>query len=116
MKFMITFTHIEGAWEGLSDEERQSHNQWLTEFMQELKREKDAELVFLAPPAETRTVRQHADTGLEIINGPAFPGPEFLGGYYLIEAEDLEEAVRWAERGRTLPGSNEVRQIMDITL
>ena len=52
---------------------------------------------------------------MEIIDGPAFPGPEFLGGYYLIEAEDLEEATRWAERGRILPGSNEVRQIMDTT-
>ena len=115
MKFMITFTHIEGAWEGLSNEQRQSHSQWLTEFMQDLKTEKNAELVFVAPPAETKTVRRQADGDMEIIDGPALPGPEFLGGYYLIEAEDLEEATRWAERGRILPGSNEVRQIMDIT-
>jgi hypothetical protein len=116
MKFMITFNHIEGAWEGLNDEQRQSHTQWLGEFVHDLKQEKNADLIFVAPPDQTRTVRKHADASMEIAEGPAFPGPEFLGGYYVIEAENLEEAIRWAERGRTLIGSNEVRQIMDFTL
>ena len=36
-----------------------------------------------------------------------------LGGFYLIEAKSLDEAVVWAERGRFIPGSNEVRPLLE---
>ena len=36
------------------------------------------------------------------------------GGYYIIEAETVDEAVEWAKKGRFIPGSNEVRQILDF--
>ena len=42
-------------------------------------------------------------------------GPEQVGGYYIIEADTLDEAVEWARRGRWLVGSNEVRQIFSTS-
>ena len=40
--------------------------------------------------------------------------PEQPGGYYIIDAESVEEAVEWAKKGRWLIGSNEVRQIITL--
>jgi hypothetical protein len=115
MQFMITFNHVEGVWERLSAEEREAHGKWLERFVAELRAQKNASLVFVAPPAKRKTVRKREGAAeLEVLDGPAIPGPEQLGGYYIIEADSLEEAVEWAKKGRWLVGSNEVRQIFPL--
>ena len=108
---MITFNHVEGVWERLSPEDREAHGKWLGRFIAELSDEKNAELVFLSPPDQRKTVRKHENGALRVEDGPAISGPEQVGGYYVIEAESMEEAVEWARKGRWLTGSNEVRQI-----
>jgi hypothetical protein len=114
MKFFISFNHVEGEWEKLSDAEREGHAKTLREFAQALKREKGTDLVFFAPPQQAQTVRIDSGTPLRLLDGPALPGPEASGGYYIIEADSLDEAIEWAKRGRFLVGSNEVRQIIDF--
>jgi hypothetical protein len=114
MRFMITFNHVEGVWDQLTAEQRESHAQWLEKFTAELAEQKGAELVFLSFPQQRKTVRKHPDGQLRVTDGPAIPGPEQVGGYYIIEAESLDEAVVWAEKGRWLVGSNEVRQILSL--
>ncbi len=112
MKFMITFNHIDGVWDSLSDDEREQHGKWIERFVAELATEKDSKLVFLSPPDQRKTVRKReSGDDLEVEDGPAVPGPEQVGGYYIIDADSFEEAVEWAKRGRWLVGSNEVRQI-----
>jgi len=111
MRFMITFNHIDGEWDRLSPEDREQHGKWLERFVAELRAEKDAELVFLAPPDTRKTVRKHRDGRIEVKNGPYLASTEQVGGYYIVDAESMDEAVEWARRGRWLVGSNEVRQI-----
>ena len=111
MQFMITFNHVEGVWERLSPEDREAHGKWLERFTSELSDEKNAKLVFLAPVDHRRTVRKHENGNLEVTQGPAIPGPEQVGGYYIIDAESIDDAVEWAKKGRWLVGSNEDRQI-----
>ena len=111
MQFMITFNHVEGVWDRLSAEEREEHGKWLERFTAELRAEKSAKLVFMTPADQRKTVRKHANGDFEVSDGPAIPGPEQIGGYYIIEAESVEDAVSWARKGRWLVGSNEVRQI-----
>lgn len=82
--------------------------------MAELEREKQARLVFLAPPQKAATVRMLDDGRVEVTNGPYRESNEQPGGYYIIEAESMEEAVEWARKGRFMTGSNEVRQILDL--
>ena len=113
MKFMIFFNHVEGVWDSLDEATRQGHQQALGKLMADLAEQKQSRLVFFAPADGARTVRQHADGRQELIAGPARPGPEQIGGYYLIDADSIEEAVEWARRGRFLTGSNEVRQIVE---
>ena len=59
-------------------------------------------------------MRQHRDGRQEVVDGPSRPGPEQTGGYYLIEADSMDEAVEWVRRGRFLTSSNEVRQIIEL--
>jgi len=111
MKFMITFNHVEGVWDGLSEAQRQEHAGWLERFVTELQTEKGASLVFVAPPAQRKTVRMDRNRQQQVTDGPAIAGREQLGGYYIIEAESMEEAVEWAKKGRWLEGSNEVLRL-----
>jgi hypothetical protein len=111
MRFMITFSHVAGAWDRLSPEEHEAHGRWLARFTAELRQEKGATLVFLATADQRRIARKHESGEIEVSQGPAIPGPEQVGGYYIIDAESIEEAVVWARKGRWLVGSNEVRQL-----
>jgi len=116
MQFMITFNHIEGEWDRLAPDDREQHNQWLERFVAELRAEKGTELVFMRPPETRKTVRKHRDGTVDVKDGPYLASTEQVGGYYLIEAESMDEAVEWARRGRFLVGSNEVRQIFTAPL
>jgi len=111
VQFMITFNHVAGVWERLSAEDREAHGEWLARFIAELSDEKGAKLVFLAPLDQRKTVRKHENGSLDVTDGPAISGSEQVGGYYIIDAESIEDAVEWAKKGRWLVGSNEVRQI-----
>jgi hypothetical protein len=51
----------------------------------------------LKPPAEAVTVRVR-DGKMTTTDGPFAETKEHLGGYYVLEAQDLDEAVRLAAR------------------
>ncbi|MFJ7219314.1 YciI family protein [Amycolatopsis sp. NPDC098790] len=51
----------------------------------------------LAEPAAARVVRE-ADAGLLTTDGPFAESKEHIGGFYLIEADDLDAALGWAAR------------------
>ena len=65
----------------------------------------------LRPTAEATTVR--APNGKKsVLNGPFAETREQLGGYYLIEAPDLDAALSWAARcPGAAHGSIEVRPV-----
>jgi hypothetical protein len=68
----------------------------------------------LAPPTEARTVRVRRGERM-VIDGPFAETKEVLGGYYLIEADSLEEAVERAQRLRhDSGGSIEVRPLLEL--
>jgi hypothetical protein len=51
----------------------------------------------LAPPETVSTVRVHAGDSL-ITDGPFADTKEVLGGYFVIEADDLDSAIELAGR------------------
>ncbi len=69
MRFMITFNHIDGEFERLTPEQREEHGMWLGNFIAELRTEKDAELVFMAPADSRKTVRKHRDGSIDVKDG-----------------------------------------------
>ena len=66
-------------------------------------------------PVETATTIRVRNGTLTIHDGPATSAPEQLGGFYLIDARDLNDAIRVAAR---MPparyGSVEVRPLKEI--
>jgi hypothetical protein len=69
----------------------------------------------LHPIATATSVRMREDRRL-VTDGPFAETREQLGGYYLVEAKDLDEAISIAER---IPaarfGTIEIRPVMEIS-
>ncbi len=69
--------------------------------------------VFLAgsglQDSSTATVLRAPDGKAKVLNGPYVESKEQLGGYYLIEAADLDSALAWAAR---CPGAQ--RDVVEI--
>ena len=64
-------------------------------------------------PTETATsIRSDGAGGLTVTDGPFAETKEALGGYYLIEAADLDEAIAIAKQCPARFGGIEVRPIM----
>jgi hypothetical protein len=68
-------------------------------------------------PVEAATTVRVRDSDIELVDGPFAITKEYLGGYFLLECADLDDAIRHAA---TLPlaayGSVEVRPVMDLGL
>lgn len=76
--------------------------------------EKAKALVSTGGLGRTRTARTiHASKdGLQVHNGPYADTQEQLGGYYLIEADDMDAAQAWAARcPAALWGHIEIREV-----
>lgn len=66
-------------------------------------------------PVETATSLRLRDGKLETMDGPFAETKEHLGGYYLLECKDLDEAIKYAAMIPTARnGTVEVRPIMDV--
>ena len=66
-------------------------------------------------PVEASTTVKVADGKTQVLNGPYVDTKEQLGGYFLIEAPDLDAAIAWAAR---CPGAShgtiEVRPVWEM--
>ena len=49
-------------------------------------------------PSATATTLRTVDGKTQVLDGPFAESKEQLGGYYLIEAPDLDAAMQWAGR------------------
>lgn len=67
----------------------------------------------LHPTTTATTVRMDGKSFVTM-DGPFAETKEQLGGFYLIEAQDIDEAMAWARKMPHLPhgGSVEIRPIM----
>lgn len=110
--FMITFTHVQGAREKLRAEDVPRMIEWHQAWTREVREQPDSSLVYVDQAERAKTVRRDDRGRLEVLDGPFTQGPEAAGGFYIVEAESLDEAVEIAKRHRWLPGSNEVREIV----
>lgn len=67
----------------------------------------------LHPPSSAKTV--DASSGEPVVeDGPFVEAPEYVGGFWVIEVEDEDAAVRWAtQASKALGGRIEVRAFQD---
>ena len=65
-------------------------------------------------PSETATTVWIQERGHRIVSdGPFGETKEQLGGYYLLDCENLDDAIAWAKRVPMPGGTVEVRPVMD---
>lgn len=63
--------------------------------------------------AATATTIRVRDGATQVTDGPFAETKEVLGGFYLIDVENLDEATKWAEKIPSVPyGSVEIRPVM----
>jgi len=68
----------------------------------------------LRPTSDATTVRV-ADGKSQVLDGPYADSKEQLGGYFLIDAPDLDAAISWAARcPATGHGAVEVRPVWEM--
>ena len=67
-------------------------------------------------PVETATTVRYGDGGHLITDGPYADTKEVLGGYFVFEASDLDEALEVAQRipAVRLGGAVEVRPLVEV--
>ena len=69
----------------------------------------------LHPSSSATTVRHEENGGRIVSDGPFAETKEQIGGYYLLECADLDDALGWAKKVPVGPGSTvEVRPVLDF--
>jgi hypothetical protein len=64
-------------------------------------------------PIDTATTVRVRDGETVITDGPFADTKEMLGGFYVVDVPDRDEALRWAEKMPSIAyGSTEVRPVM----
>jgi hypothetical protein len=114
MKYMLLLVGDESQYAGMSEEEIAADMKRWDEYTKELV---DAGAFVsgegLGPSTNATTLR--IENGERILtDGPFAETKEQVGGFYVIEAKDLDEAIDWAAK---LPsaayGFTEIRPVMD---
>jgi hypothetical protein len=117
MKYMLLIYHDEKAWANRTDAERQ---EIFGKYMQ-LTREVITSGHYqaaapLQPTTAATSVRVRSGKRL-VTDGPFAETREQLGGYYLIDARDLDEALGIAARIPAAQwGTIEVRPVIEVAL
>lgn len=112
MKYMLLIYHDEQAWDRLTEVERHQIYAEYRQFTEQIKASgHHLAGTQLQPVSAAASVRVHDGERL-VTDGPFAETKEQLGGYYLIDAKDLDEALAIAARipsART--GTIEVRPV-----
>ena len=113
MKYMLMNYVDESGWPKLTKDE-QEH--WLGAYRAFVEAMSKAGVLAgnnaLLPTSTATTVRV-VDGKTQVQDGPFSDSKEQLGGYHIVEVEDLDEAISWAARCPTaLYGAVEVRPIL----
>ena len=118
MKYLFTLWGDEARWADRTPEEIQAAmNEW-DAYTVEVQ---DAGAFLggegLQPTATATTVAIQADGNQIVTDGPYAETKEQLGGFYLVEAKDLDEAIEIAAKIPDVRrGSIEVRPVMEMDM
>ena len=114
MQYLLLIYNDEASWESLSEDERQAVHREYFQLTSDLRAQ--GKLVGgdeLRPVATATSVRVRKDDTI-VTDGPFAETKEALGGYYLIEADGLDEAIEWAARiPAARSGTIEIRPTVD---
>jgi hypothetical protein len=116
MKYMLVLIGEEGGWEDATPEQMKEEMDRWAEFGQNLV---DAGAYIagegLQESTTARTIRISDEGERLVTDGPFAATKEQVGGFYLLECSDHDEALDWARQVPLSGGAVEVRPVMDYT-
>jgi hypothetical protein len=113
MQYMLLIYGDESSWGDRSDAERGQIMQAYGAFTEELRQSGSMVAGDALQPTQTATTIRVQDGETLTTDGPFAETKEQLGGYYLVEADSLDEAIEWAGKvPGARHGSVEVRPVM----
>ncbi len=111
MKYLFLLYNDEDGWEALSSEEKTETVGAYQAYAQALK--KAGVHISSEPLDHSRNGKRVRASGVE--DGPFADGKEQLGGFFMIEADNLDDALDWAARCPcAAQGHVEVRPVWDF--
>ena len=114
MKYMLLIYDDTKVWEKFSEAQRKQGMEMYMKFTQEVKSRGHYVSSNQLQPASMATSVRERDGKRLLTDGPYAETREQLGGYYLIEAKDLDEATAIAARVPSAQwGVVEVRPIVE---
>jgi len=112
VKYVLMIADPPGSWDAMTPAEQQRIMDGHRAFAEALVAEKKMAGGFrLRAVAEAKTLRVRGAEGGEVTDGPYAETKEVLGGFYVIEAASMDEALAWARRIPLGRGSIEVRPV-----
>jgi hypothetical protein len=115
MKYMLLLIGDEDQWQNLSEDELGE----ALKAYEDYGRQVDDAGVFVAgeglQPSGTATTLRVVDGERMLTDGPFAETKEQLGGFYVLDCKDLDEALDWAEKcpAAAVGGTIEIRPVMD---
>jgi hypothetical protein len=113
VQYLLLIYGTEGQWESLTDAEREAIYEEYSALSNDLREQGKLVSANELQPTATATTIRLRDGETVVSDGPFAETKEALGGYYLIEAESLDEALEWAVRiPSAREGAIEVRPVV----
>ncbi|MGC2617331.1 MAG: YciI family protein, partial [Terracidiphilus sp.] len=67
----------------------------------------------IAPPASAKTLRTQRDGKVLVTDGPYTETKEHMGGFWILECANMDEALAWAKKGAIVCDvAGEVRELL----
>ena len=116
MRYMLTLMGPEGGFEDATPEEMAEEMSHWAQFGKDTL-ESGAWVAGEALQESSTATTLRGGRGREwaITDGPYAESKEQLGGFYLLECENLDAAIEWAKKVPLREGSIEVRPVMDFS-
>jgi hypothetical protein len=116
MKYMLTLFGPEGGWEDATPEQMKAEmDRWAAYGSGLVEAGAFVAGEGLQESATATTVRIGEGDERLVTDGPFAETKEQLGGFYVIECENLDQALEWAKKVPLSAGGIEVRPVMDYS-
>jgi hypothetical protein len=116
MRYLLALYGDESGWDDITPEEMKAQLVHWSEFDRQAA---DAKVMVggeaLQPSSNATTVRIGEDDARVVTDGPFAETKEQLGGFYLLDCDDLDAAIEWAKKVPLSSGAIEIRPVMDFT-
>jgi hypothetical protein len=98
MQYLLTLYADESGWNQMTPEQQQQGVAAYAAYTEALRSAGVLVNSNRLRPSATATTLRTANGKTQVLDGPFVESKEQLGGYYLIQAPDLDAAMQWAGR------------------